>query len=165
MWFCLYPEQSCPMDHVWKYSRLAAANANCRVIYSSSSKSFSILNLSSQVVCEPAAKTKLQLLNCTQLTVQFLVEKEAINSEETFALVLLLFDVLTACPKSQILTLLSRAPEASSVPSALKARLYTVSVCPRSSLTMLPADKSHKTTRRSSPADTRYWPSGEIAKS
>lgn len=118
-----------------------------------------------QGVCEPAARTKLQLLNCTQWTEQFLVGKEAINSGDTVALELLLLEVFTACPKSHTLTLLSRPPEASRVPSALKARLYTVSVCPRSSLIMLPADKSHRRMRRSSPADTKYWPSGEIARS
>ena len=120
---------------------------------------------SPQGVCEPAARTKLQLLNCTQWTEQFLVGKEAINSGDTVALELLLLEVLTACPKSHTLTLLSRPPEASRVPSALKARLYTVSVCPRSSFIMLPADKSQRRMRRSSPADTRYWPSGEIARS
>ena len=78
---------------------------------------------------------------------------------------LLLLEVLTASPKSHILTLLSRPPEASSVPSALKARLYTESECPRNSLTILPADRSHRRMRRSSPADTRYCPSGEIARS
>ena len=118
------------------------------------------------VICEPTAKTKLQLLNCTQWTEQFLVEKEAISSGEALAFApLLLLEVLTASPKSHILTLLSRPPEASSVPSALKARLYTESECPRNSLTILPADRSHRRMRRSSPADTRYCPSGEIARS
>lgn len=121
--------------------------------------------LSPQVVCEPAARTKLQLLNCTQCTEQFLVGNEAMSSGDTATLKLLLLEVFTACPKSQTLTLLSRPPEASRVPSALKARLYTVSVCPCSSLIMLPAVKSHRRMRRSSPADTRYWPSGEIARS
>ena len=122
--------------------------------------------LAVHVICEPAAKTKLQLLNCTQWTEQFLVEKEAMSSEETLAFAPpLLLEVLTASPKSHILTLLSRPPEASSVPSALKARLYTESECPRNSLTILPADRSHRRMRRSSPADTRYCPSGEIARS
>ena len=78
---------------------------------------------------------------------------------------LLLLEVLTASPKSHILTLLSRPPEASSVPSALKARLHTESVCPRNSLTILLADWSLRRMRRSSPADTRYCPLGEIARS
>ena len=128
-------------------------------------KPLTAVPLSPQVVCEPAERTKLQLLNCTQCTEQFLVGKEAISSGDTVALALLLLEVFTACPKSQTLTLQSRPPEAKRVPSALKARLYTVSVCPRSSLIILPADKSHRRMRRSSPADTRYWPSGEIARS
>ena len=78
---------------------------------------------------------------------------------------LLLLEVLTASPKSHILTLLSRPLEASSVPSALKAKLYPESECPHNSLTKFPEDRSHRRMRRSSPADTRYCPSGEIARS
>lgn len=114
--------------------------------------------------CVPAARIKLQLLNCTQWTEQFLVGKEAMSSGETETLELPLLEVFTAWPKSHTLTLLSSPPDDSSVPSALKARLYTVSVCPRSSLIILPAVKSHRRMRRSSPAETKYWPSGEIVK-
>ena len=96
---------------------------------------------------------------------QFLVDNEAICSGEVFVFAVLLLDDFTACPKSQILTLLSSPPETRSVPSALKARLYTVSVCPRNSLIILPADKSQMRMRLSSPADTKYWPSEDIAKS
>ena len=47
----------------------------------------------------------------------------------------------------------------------LSTKANTESECPRNSLTKLPADRSHRRMRRSSPADTRYCPSGEIARS
>lgn len=67
------------------------------------------------------------------------------------------------CLTSQQRTVQSAPPLTSRLLSWEKAREYTVAVCPVIFLIRRPEPRSQRLIARSSPAEARYFPSGEVA--